>query len=77
LRGPQCLAYPLYLLCALYALYNGEMIYIASFLVLLVVVAAMAVGVIFRGRPIRGSCGGLNCPSCADRPRCQARKESA
>lgn len=53
------------------------MIYIASFLVLLIVVAAMAVGVIFRGRPIRGSCGGLNCPSCADRPRCPAHKENA
>jgi len=53
------------------------MIYIASFLVLLIVVAAMAVGVIFKGWPIRGSCGGLNCPSCGDRPRCAARKESA
>ncbi len=54
------------------------MIYVASFFVLLIVVAAMAVGVIFRGRPIRGSCGGLNCPSCdGDRPRCPARKENA
>ena len=61
----------------MYVLYNPGMIYIASFLVLLIVVAAMAVGVIFKGRPIRGSCGGLNCPSCGDRPRCPARKESA
>ncbi len=31
-----------------------------TFFVLLAVVAAMAVGVIFTGRRIKGSCGGLN-----------------
>jgi len=36
------------------------MIWLASFLVLLLCVGAMAVGVMFGQRPIAGSCGGLN-----------------
>ena len=34
--------------------------FIASFIILLLVVAAMAVGVLFSNRQIRGTCGGLN-----------------
>lgn len=33
--------------------------FILTFLFFLVVVAGMAVGVIFRNRPIKGSCGGM------------------
>ncbi len=33
---------------------------LVSFLVLLLVVAGMAIGVIFGREPIKGSCGGLN-----------------
>ncbi|OUR85651.1 hypothetical protein A9Q85_07535 [Cycloclasticus sp. 44_32_T64] len=34
--------------------------FIVTFLVFLLVVVAMAVGVIFSNREIKGSCGGLN-----------------
>lgn len=33
---------------------------IASFVILLLVVAGMAIGVMFGRAPIKGSCGGLN-----------------
>ena len=47
------------------------MIYVVSCIVLLLAVAGMAVGVLFGGKPIRGSCGGLGCSACAgDRSRC-------
>ncbi len=35
-------------------------IFIATFIIMLVAVAAMAIGVILGGRRISGSCGGLN-----------------
>ncbi len=38
---------------------------VASFVVLMLAVAAMAVGVIFGRAPIRGSCGGVAGQSCA------------
>ncbi len=53
-------------------------IFVGTFLVFIAVVAAMAVGVIFSGRSIKGSCGGLAawkdadgesiCDACADCP---------
>ena len=52
--------------------------FVGTFLVFIAVVAAMAVGVIFSGRRIKGSCGGLAvwkdadgnsiCEACADCP---------
>ncbi len=48
---------------------------IASFVILLLVVAGMAVGVMFGRAPIKGSCGGLNnvgidgtCELCGGNP---------
>lgn len=48
---------------------------IATFVVLMLVVAAMAVGVMFGRQPIKGSCGGLNngnsaagCSLCGGNP---------
>lgn len=38
-----------------------------AFVLLLVVMLAMAVGVLFSGRTIKGSCGGLNAVAGADR----------
>ncbi len=50
------------------------MIYLASFIVILLAIAAMAIGVVF-GRPsIKGSCGGIagECPHCTVKCRRQA-----
>ncbi len=47
---------------------------VASFVVLLLAVAAMAVGVLFGRAPIRGSCGGVagaGCAACSGR--CERR----
>lgn len=48
---------------------------IASFVILLLVVAGMALGVMFGRTPIKGSCGGLNnvgidgnCEFCGGKP---------
>lgn len=48
---------------------------IATFVVLMVVVAAMAIGVMLGRQPIKGSCGGLNngngatsCSMCGGNP---------
>ncbi len=42
------------------------MTFVLAFALLLVVVVGMAVGVIFSGRTIKGSCGGLNAIADAD-----------
>lgn len=52
---------------------------IATFIILLLVVAGMAIGVLFGRSPIKGSCGGLNnagidgpCEVCGGNPaRCE------
>ncbi len=57
--------------------------FLITFLALMLVVAAMAIGVIFGRRPIKGSCGGLNnvtgleqeCPICSDPAACIAKQE--
>lgn len=48
---------------------------IASFILLILVIAGMAVGVIFGRQPIKGTCGGLNnagaetaCSLCGGNP---------
>lgn len=53
-----------------------------AFLFMLLVVAAMSIGVIFGRQPIKGSCGGLaqlglgSCEICGGDPaRCEARSE--
>ncbi len=56
---------------------------IATFVVLLLVVAAMAVGVMFGRQPIKGSCGGLNngnagtsCSLCGGNPqKCEEQSQ--
>ena len=40
---------------------------VLAFVILLLVVAGMAVGVIFRGRRLKGSCGGLGAIDGVDR----------
>ncbi len=41
--------------------------FMLTFVLLLLVTLGMAVGVMFRGRTIKGSCGGLNAISGADK----------
>lgn len=56
-------------------LVNKMAIFLISFGVLVLAVLGMAVGVMLTGRPIKGSCGGLNnvagleaeCPICSGR----------
>ena len=40
------------------------MTYLLTFLLVLAIVAVMAIGVLLGRKPIRGSCGGLNCRLC-------------
>ncbi len=56
---------------------------IATFLLLVTVVAGMAVGVIFGRKPLKGSCGGLsnagvdsNCSICGGNPtKCDEKQQ--
>ena len=50
-----------------------------SFLVIITVVTAMAIGVMAGRQPIKGSCGGLNgrgCELCSGSGSCKRRAES-
>ncbi len=57
------------------------MIFFVSFLLFIIAVLLMSIGLFFRGRPIQGSCGGLNnikglqdaCGACGKT--CKKRKE--
>ena len=40
---------------------------ILAFIILILIVLGMSLGVIFRGKTIKGSCGGLNAISGADK----------
>jgi len=49
--------------------------FLVTFLLMLVVVAIMAVGVIFGRRAIKGSCGGANNGNCVCTEKCDKRKK--
>ncbi len=50
-------------------------LFLVTFLVMIVVVAIMAVGVIFGRQAIKGSCGGANSGSCVCIEKCEKRKK--
>jgi uncharacterized protein len=49
--------------------------FLATFALMLIVIALMAIGVMFGRRAIKGSCGGLNTGSCACVEKCPKRKK--
>ncbi len=49
--------------------------FLATFAVMLTVVALMAIGVMFGRRAIKGSCGGLNNSNCVCTEKCDKRKK--
>ncbi|RRJ84674.1 (Na+)-NQR maturation NqrM [Aestuariirhabdus litorea] len=61
------------------------MIFVLTFVALLVIVTAMALGVIFANKPIKGSCGGLGavgiestCEICGGDPnKCEEEQVSS
>ncbi|MCL6414771.1 (Na+)-NQR maturation NqrM [Aestuariirhabdus sp. Z084] len=58
-------------------------VFLITFVALLVIVSAMALGVIFSNKPIKGSCGGLGavgidseCEICGGNPsKCEEQQE--
>lgn len=50
-------------------------VYLLAFLFTVLMVAAMAVGVIVQGKRIRGSCGGISCAACANPDTCERRQQ--
>lgn len=54
--------------------------FFASLIILGLFMAAMAVGVIFSNKPLKGSCGGLNklfglkCSFCAEKDQCKKKE---
>lgn len=58
-------------------------VYVLSFVVLLCIMTAMAIGVIFSSKPIKGSCGGMaalgmetECDVCGgDKQRCEKEQK--
>ncbi|ESS73427.1 hypothetical protein MGMO_21c00170 [Methyloglobulus morosus KoM1] len=49
--------------------------FLATFALMLIVVALMAIGVMFGRRAIKGSCGGLNAGNCVCVEKCEKRKK--
>jgi hypothetical protein len=49
--------------------------FLVTFVFMLVVIAIMAVGVIFGRRAIKGSCGGANNGNCVCVEKCDKRKK--
>ncbi len=50
-------------------------IFLVTFGFMLIVVAMMAIGVIFGRRAIKGSCGGVNKGECVCVEKCEKRKK--
>ena len=56
--------------------YDKPMIYfLVTFIFMLIVVAIMAIGVIFGRRAIKGSCGGANTGECVCVEKCDKKKK--
>ncbi len=51
------------------------MYFLATFLIMLIVIVIMAVGVMFGRRAIKGSCGGANTGECVCVEKCDKRKK--
>jgi uncharacterized protein len=49
--------------------------FLATFILMLIVIGLMAVGVMFGRRAIKGSCGGLNTGGCVCVEKCPKRKK--
>lgn len=49
--------------------------FLATFALMLIVIALMAIGVMFGRRAIKGSCGGLNTGNCVCVEKCEKRKK--
>ena len=49
--------------------------FLATFALMLIVIALMAIGVMFGRRAIKGSCGGLNTGNCVCLEKCEKRKK--
>jgi uncharacterized protein len=49
--------------------------FLVTFAFMLIVIALMAIGVMFGRRAIKGSCGGLNAGNCVCVAKCEKRKK--
>ena len=49
--------------------------FLATFVLMMVVIFVMAIGVIFGRKAIKGSCGGANNGSCVCVEKCEKRKK--
>ncbi len=49
--------------------------FLATFAVMLIFIALLAIGVMFGRRAIKGSCGGLNNSNCVCTEKCEKRKK--